>query len=266
MLAFLKRLGWTRGSLGRRVTASRSGARAGRVQTEDLVLLDPGMPAEVTNLAEVDPVTEQFRTIRANLLAVPIEKRPRVILFTSPTPGEGVTLTVQRLGAALAERGDLRVLLVDANLRDPGLDSLIEEVDGGLTEILRGDGEAIDWIRPTVTENLDLLPSGAIPGNPGELLSVPALGACLQELREAYDFVLIDTPSVGPVADAAILGKNCDSAMLVVRLKSTPREVVASTLERLAQAQVEVLGCVLTGDGEAPVSKRRYRYGEVEGA
>lgn len=224
-------------------------------------MLDPGMPAGESSIPDVDPVTEQFRAIRTNLLAIPRESRPRLLALTSTRCGEGTTSIVHRLGASLAECGDLRVLLVDANLRQPGLDKyLADEADGGLTDALRGDGNAQDFICETVVENMDLLPSGLTPGNPSELLNSPRLEATLRDLRDEYDFVLVDTPSIRRATDASILGARCDSAMLVVQLHGTPQREIKHAVDQLKQAGVEVMGCVLTGAAEQPRSKRRYRY------
>jgi len=235
------------------------------LRAEELVVLDPGQPAQTSGYAEVDPVTEQFRSIRANLLALPLERRPRCILMTSARSGEGTTHTVHRLGASLADRGDLRVLLVDANLRQPRLDAYLEdETAGGMTEILRGDGSIDDWIEPTDLENLDILPAGSLPGNPAELLATPVLREVLRAVREGYDFVLVDSPAVGHATDAAVLGASCDAALLVVRLNTTARAEVASALDALGQAGVGVMGCILTNDPEVTAARRRRdSYGET---
>ncbi len=258
MLNFLRNLILNGGG---RSDAGRSEPELPRdLRAEDLVVLDPGQPAEESGFAEVDSVTEQFRSIRANLLALPIEKRPRCILMTSARSGEGTTHTVHRLGASLADRGDLRVLLVDANLRQPRLDAYLEDdAVGGLTEILRGDGCADDWIEPTDLENLDILPAGGLPGNPAELLSTPRLRETLRTVREEYDFVLVDSPSVGHATDAAVLGACCDAALLVVQLNTTARAEVASALDALGRAGSGVMGCILTNDSE-PMAGRRRRY------
>lgn len=225
-------------------------------------MLDPGAPAG-GGPGSLDPVTEQFRMIRANLLAVPPERRPRSILLTSAGPREGVSYTTHRLGSALAETGDRRVLLVDANLRDPSLESLLAgPPEGGLTELLRGEDSPTDWIRPTLLDHLDVLPAGTPPGNPTELLAHGAARKLVRALREEYDFVLLDTPALATASDAAVLGRHCDAALLVVRLNRTAREAVASALDQLGQSGVSVLGCVLTGDPDAPASRaRRYGYG-----
>lgn len=258
MLGFLKR--WTLS----KSNASNEGRRRGRVLAEELVVLDPGAPAETSRIAADDSITEQFRAVRANLLAIPREKRPRLLVVTGSQSGEGTSTTVHRLGASLAERGDLRILLVDANLRDPALGEFLDDVaPQGLADVLRGEVAAHDCIAETVIENLDILPCGGAAGNPAELLALPATRACLLDLRDDYDFVLVDTPAVGEAADAAIVAKHCDSALLVVRLHTTPKETVAKTLDHLRQTGVPITGCVITGDAESPQARRSRRYGEA---
>lgn len=262
MLGFLKR--WNLTHWNRRRANVAKPPRRGRVLAEELVVLDPGAPAETSRLEADDSITEQFRAVRANLLAIPREQRPRLLVVTASQSGEGTSTTIHRLGASLAERGDLRVLLVDANLRDPALGEFLDDVSSqGLSDMLRGEASAEDCIGETVIENLDILPCGGATGNPAELLSLPATRACLRELRDDYDFVLVDTPAVGEAADAAIVAKHCDSAILVVQLHTTPKETVAKTLDHLRQAGVSITGCVITGEDETAQTRRGRRYGEA---
>ena len=235
--------------------------RSGRVLAEEMVVLDPGLPADMSRLPEVDSITEQFRAIRTNLLSIPREKRPRLISLTSTRSGEGTTHVLHRLGASLAERGDLRVLLLDGNLRHPRLDRyLAGDHHVGLADVLRGEAEIDDCVRETVIENMDILPSGTVLGTPAELLSSPALPQLLRDLRDDYDFVLIDTPAVERATDASILGALSDAVMLVVRLHATPQRNIRHAVDALTQARASVLGCVITGDADVPRGKRRSRY------
>lgn len=191
------------------------------------------------------PRAEAFRQLRTNLRFLDVDGAHRIVALTSPMPHEGKTTTVLNLAAAIAAGGQ-RVLVVDADLRRPSAARLLGLEGGiGLTSVLCGRCEAGSAIQPWA-ERADLLASGPIPPNPSELLASQHLRRVLQELRQHYDIVLVDTPPVLPVTDAAALAPLTDGIILAIRHRSTTAEQVRSAVDAIDAVHVPVLGTVLT--------------------
>lgn len=169
----------------------------------------------------------------------------RTILISSPGPGEGKTVTAANLGVTLAQAGR-QVLLIDADLRVPKLAALFgvaQEV--GLTNILVGESSPSQAIAETPVPGLHLLPSGPIPPNPAELLSSSVFRDLLGACKGEYDRVVVDTPPVLTVADAAAIAAMADGVLLVVEAGITRLEDLAEAKQVLEQVGGRVLGVVL---------------------
>ncbi|WP_244970880.1 polysaccharide biosynthesis tyrosine autokinase [Gordonia jinghuaiqii] len=203
------------------------------------------------------PTAEAYRRLRTNLKFVAVDADCPRILVTSPAPGDGKTTTAVNLSLALAELGR-SVILVGADLRKPGLGSRLA-VDGaiGLTDYLRGDAGIQDVVQPSGFRNLDILASGPIPPNAGELLASERAGKGFDELASRYDHVIVDTPPVLPVADAVAVGQWMDGVLLVARSGRTTRPQLEQVMSQLSLARLKVLGCVLN---DAAVRDTEYRY------
>lgn len=202
-------------------------------------------PAVVAHQDRTSPITEQFRQVRTQILARAKDKPRQVHLLTSAAPQEGKSYTVVNLGVVFAELRRCRTLLIEADLRRPSFQRLFERPFViGLTHVLRGEVEdENEAIVPTVYDNLHVMPAGEHDGEfASELLSGPRMVRLLDRLRDRYDHILIDSPPVISVSDAAVLGALCDQTLLVVRMHKTPREVV-----RQAKAQLEAAGCTVAG-------------------
>lgn len=168
----------------------------------------------------------------------------RRLLLTSARPGEGKTTTITALGIAMAQAGN-RVLIVDTDLRKPRLHRAFG-VSGekGLTSALVG--EPIDsCIKNTELVNLQLLPCGPLAPNPAELLHSEKFLGLLDELSEKYDRVLLDSPPIGVVTDAAILSKVSDGTVFVVQANSTPKEAIRRSARQLFDVDATMLGVIL---------------------
>jgi capsular exopolysaccharide synthesis family protein len=195
---------------------------------------------------------EAFRQLRTNLefLAVPagVEGEAggaRVVMVTSSRPAEGKSTVAANLAVALAETS-ASVVLVDADLRRPTVARTLQiEGAAGLTTILLGHAGVADVVQDWGASGLQVLTSGVIPPNPAELLGSPAMARLMLELRAAYDYVVVDTPPLLPVADAAVLSRLVDGAVLVVDATATHRDQVAESLRNMAQVNGRVLGIVL---------------------
>jgi succinoglycan biosynthesis transport protein ExoP len=209
---------------------------------------DPEVPRRPLTV-HVDPRSpraEAFRQLRTNLQFVDVDQPHKVILVTSSLPGEGKTTSLCNLAIATAA-ADARVLVVEADLRRPRVVELFG-LDGsaGLTNILTGRAGFEDVVQPWAGGPLDVLASGPLPPNPSELLASRQMGTLLSELRGRYDLVLVDSPPLLPVTDAAAVAPATDGALLVCRFKHTTREQVGRAVEALAAVSAPVLGSVLT--------------------
>jgi capsular exopolysaccharide synthesis family protein len=192
------------------------------------------------------PRAEPYRRLRANLqLLNPNAGRPAMTI-TSSVPGEGKTTTAVNLGLALADAG-VRVLLLDGDLRRPQVAAHLGLPDAvGLTSLLTGTAEVDQAIQPSRGSGMQVITSGPEHPNPGELLYGAAMSALMEELRTRADVVLIDSPSLLPVVDAAVLSALSDGAILVTRYGRTRAEQVRQAVVNLEQAGGRLLGTVLT--------------------
>jgi polysaccharide biosynthesis transport protein len=201
-------------------------------------------------IASGDPrsvVGEAFRTIRTSLLFAQAEKPPKVILLTSPSPSEGKTLTTLNLGIALAQDGHT-VLVIDADLRRGCCHARLGVSNhDGLSNVLAGKLSLQEALKKTDVEGLSLLSRGINPPNPSDLLGSQMMRRVLDETRESYDFILIDSPPAIAVADAAILSVFADGVLLVFNAKKTTASDARQAVERLDAVRATFLGVVLNG-------------------
>ncbi len=190
---------------------------------------------------------ENYRAIRTALLVSAQQHAARTILVSSPEPGDGKTTMVCNLAIALAQSGK-RVLLVDADLRRPNVHTLFRmSPEIGLTEVLAGEIEALNAIRPTIIDGLSVITAGQIPANPAELLSSPRLHRTLRDLRDEYDFVFVDAPPMLAVSDPCILAQNTDGLLIVTRINKNTRSAVIRVRQMIQDQGIRVLGAVANG-------------------
>ncbi|TQM14796.1 polysaccharide biosynthesis tyrosine autokinase [Pseudonocardia kunmingensis] len=192
------------------------------------------------------PRAEAFRQLRTNLQFVDVDNPNKVLVVTSAMPSEGKTTTIVNLAIALASAGS-RILLIEADLRRPkAADLLGLERTAGLTSVLSGRAAAEQVIQPWGGGMFDVLASGPLPPNPSELLASRHMEEMLRELREHYDVILIDTPPLLPVTDAAAVAPATDGAILACRFKQTTRFQVETAVQALEAVSAPLLGTVFT--------------------
>ncbi len=210
----------------------------------------------ISSAAPDDPTSEAYRALRTNVTFVSAEERAlQLLCVTSPGPGEGKSTTAANLAITLAQQG-ARTLLVDADLRRPIVHKAFNLVqEPGLTDILVGKAALRDAVRPSVIPNLDVLPAGALPPNPSELLGSEAMRRLVTELRAQYGSVVFDTPPALAVTDATVLGAGADGIILVLRSGETDELAAQRAVEILRRVQARIAGSVLNG-----VEKQRVRY------
>jgi polysaccharide biosynthesis transport protein len=205
------------------------------------------MPAKelVTNHGPLSIMNEAYRTIRTSLLLSQAEKPPQVILLTSPSPGEGKTVTSLNLAIALARDG-YTVLLVDADMRQGCCHDQLGLVNHeGLSNVLTGGLSLDEGIQETPVNGLSLLSRGARPPNPSELLGSRKMKDILKELRQRFKFILIDSPPVTAISDAAILSVITDGVLLVFDGQKTSTACAQKAVERLDTVRAHFLGVII---------------------
>lgn len=205
---------------------------------------------------------ESYRALRTNVEFAAVDEPIKRLLVTSAVPGEGKTVTAANLAVAFAQ-GGRRVLLVDADMRRPGIhETFAIDNEAGLTNLLRQDDVRLASItRPSEQKNLDILPAGPHPANPAELLASQRMRALLPTLTENYDMVILDGPPLEAFTDSAILSSFLDGTLLVVESRRGRLAQIRAAREALAKANARVLGVVLNGlPPKAPSEYGRY-YG-----
>ncbi len=247
--------------------SNSSGKRRGRFSKllkSPVVASKEGRAELVSHNMPQSQMSEAFRALRTSLLLSQADHPPQVILMTSALPREGKTTAAVNLAVTLAQLGD-KTLLVDADLRKPGINRALSLVDGkhaGLSSYLAGVS-SLDLItvpHPSIT-NLAAIPTGPIPPNPADLLSSHRLTELITELRSRYKFVVIDSPPIMAATDAVILSVLVDGVLIVVRSGETPKEAFMRTRDLLAGVKCHMLGVVLNAvDSSSPDYYYSYRY------
>nr|WP_241730969.1 MULTISPECIES: polysaccharide biosynthesis tyrosine autokinase [unclassified Dietzia] len=204
------------------------------------------------------PAAESFRRLRTNLQFLNVDNPPRVLVLTSSVATEGKSETAINLSLALAEAGN-RVLLIEADLRRPLVVTYMSMPDKvGLTNVLSGQAEFEDVVQETRHEGVDLLACGPLPPNPSELLASEVARHLFSDLRDKYDYVIIDSPPLLPVTDGSLLARITDGALLVVRSHRTTSDQVAQAVDNLGKADATLLGLVTVANKPAKKGSTSY--------
>jgi len=207
-----------------------------------------GFPEGLVTAQEPASVaSEAYRVLRTNLFYTQVDSPLKVIVLTSTGRREGKTTTVANLGVTLAQ-ADKNTLVLDCDLRNPVLHRMFESSNmNGLVDILVGGQEPQKvWQEPI--PGLKLIPAGPLPPNPAELLSSRRLAEFLGEMRQEFDYVLVDAPPVG-VSDSSVLAANGDGVLLIVHSQRTRKGALRQALRSLQSVGANVLGTVMNGYG-----------------
>ena len=190
--------------------------------------------------------SESYRKLRSNLGFVTVDREDgaAVVMVTSALPGEGKSTTAANVALSLADLG-ARVLLLEADLRRPVLAGTFGlEPAVGLTTVL-GAGAPVGQVVQR-SGRLDVVVAGPVPPNPSELLESRRLAATLDELRQRYDWVIVDSAPLLPVTDGAVLSRRCDGVVLLCRHGATSSSAVRQAVETLRTAGADLVGTVIT--------------------
>lgn len=207
------------------------------------------------------PIAEGFRKLRTNLQFLAVDNPPRAILITSSLAAEGKSTTAINVALALAEANH-NVILVDGDLRRPRLDKYLDVVGAvGLSSVLAGGVNLEDVIQKTRFQGLSVLTSGPVPPNPSELLGSLAARNTIQELRNNFDYVIVDSSPLLAVTDAAVLAANVDGVLIIARFSQTKRDQLAHAVASLESVGAPLLGAVLSMTPARGDSSYSYMYG-----
>jgi len=203
-------------------------------------------------------IAESFRTIRTGIQFSSEEKPSRLLLVTSSMPGEGKTDIASQLALIFAQSEE-KVLLIDSDLRKPRLSSLFSELRGGpgLSEYLQGEAGLEDIFYSPGIANLTIVPGGHPPKNPAELLNTSRFGELLEHVRSRWQRILLDSPPLVSVTDAAILGRFSDGVIYVVRAGSVSWKKALNGRDHLAAVQADILGVILNA---VDLNRSEYYY------
>ena len=214
----------------------------------------------ITDIRKKDYFYEEaIKTLRTNIQFT--GKNVKTIMFTSCFPNEGKSDVTFQLCQEIGNMGK-RVLLIDADIRKSAYVSRyrIKQKVNGLSQYLSGQLAKEFLIYQTNFLNVDIIFAGPMAPNPSELLEEPAFHELLTEIREYYDYIIIDTPPVGSVIDAAITAKESDGAVLVIESERVSYKVAQKVKEQMEKTGCKLLGVVLN---KVNIEKNKY-YGKYD--
>lgn len=222
---------------------------------------------ELVSLDPRSPASEAYRRLRTNVVFSNLDDEVRAVVVTSPEPQDGKSRTAANLAVVLAGAGH-RTLLLDADFRRPTLQRVFKlDSAAGLANLVMHDVDEADLAQPV--PNLWVVPAGPPPANPSELLGSQQMAKLIERFREHFQFIVIDTPPVNSVTDAAVLSALVDGTILVVEHGRTSYPALGQAQESLDLVGAKVLGVVMnkvrSREGYSRYYGRPYRAAEVGG-
>ena len=205
-------------------------------------------------------ISEQYRAIRTNIEYSNVDQNTKTILVTSSDKNEGKTTTVSNLAVSFANLNK-KVLLIDCDLRNPSIHKMFRLNNiYGLTDILAKDRAVDKCIQKTELENLYVLTAGSTPPNPAEILSSEKMKNLIEDLKNIYDYIFIDTPPIGLVTDAGVLSSFTDGVVLVVKSESVEKKYLEETKKKLDAVDARILGAILNSYKSEQKDYNYYSY------
>jgi capsular exopolysaccharide synthesis family protein len=243
---------------------SKNGHSRKRLKTVSADIEKSESPALVTYVRPKSEAAEAYRALRTSILLSSFGAPPKVILVTSALPQEGKTTISANSALVLAQRGS-RVLLIDADLRRPGIDKLFGfRSRGGLSSVISGVDKIDDVIVPFArVPNLWIMPAGPIPPQPAELLGSSVMKDHITRWRNEFDHIIIDTPPCLSVTDAVVLSLEADRVILVARSGKTTKAALRRACDLLLQVNARIMGIVLNALDLRSGDAYYYTYGNL---
>ena len=210
-------------------------------------------------------ISESFRMLYTNVLYLPISDKCRKIAITSPVSGEGKTYISVNLSITLANNSDNKVLLIDMDMRVPRVKKLLQsrvqnaEKFSGLSEYLAGIDSTVNILKTDI-DNLDVLFSGKENTSPIGLINSPKFNALMDDLKDKYDYIIIDTPPVNIVTDALLVLDKVNGYILSSRANYSNINALNTAIESIKGVGGEIFGVVLTEANSKNFAKSKYKY------
>lgn len=234
-------------------TAYAKGPRRRRKTSEEAT----GLPEMVVHEQPQSGIAEAARTIRTNLLFMSPDKPYKILLVTSAAPSEGKTTVASCIAIAMAQAGQ-RVVLVDCDLRRPRLHRVFRKTNAiGISSALIEEVHIDEIVQETGIPNLKMVPAGPCPPNPAELLHSDRFKEILGQIASKFDRVIIDSPPVVPVTDAAVLSTLVDGTVMVVRAFKTTQDLARHAVRVLGDVGSKKVGAVLNA---VNFGRHEYKY------
>ncbi len=226
------------------------------------LMFDEKKRGVIMNHNERGHLAESLRSLRTKLTYFKTQSNHQVLMISSSLPGEGKSFISVNLGLSYSLINN-KVVLVGGDLRKPTLHKMFNmSMKKGLSSYLNNSSKLDEVVYATEYDNLYILPSGAIPPNPSELLEGTRMTTLVEELKQKFDIVIFDTPPLGLVSDAEIIARHCDVHMFVVRYNYTPKEVVENVLEKAkATGLFRQFSVIFNGIKPKGLGKYGYSYG-----
>lgn len=204
---------------------------------------------------------EAYRGVRTQLYFSTQGRGHQVIQVTSPNPGDGKSTLAANLAISIAQSGK-RVVLIDCDFRKPRVHKIFKlpKPELGLATVMSGEAKLSTAVQSCEIENLSLMPCGPRPANPAELLTAPKFSEVLRELRESFDFVIVDTPPVLAVSDPSVVAPRVDGVLLVFRMTKNARPVTERAREQLGAVGARMLGVVVNASSARSGGYGGYGY------
>src|SRR5579864_2112893 len=233
-----------------------------RLTSGESIMAASTMLGPITHARPRSEAAESYRALRTSILLSSFGAPPKVVLVTSALPKEGKTTVSANSAVVLAQKG-ARVLLVDADLRRPGIAKALGlKASGGLSTLLSGVDRMEDVLLPFPDlPSLQVLPAGPIPPNPVELLGSSVMKDAIVRWRNEFDHIIFDTPPCLSVTDSVVLSVEADRVILVARSGQTPKGAVRRASELLLQVDASIMGIVLNAFNHRSSDCHYYYYG-----
>lgn len=203
-----------------------------------------------------DLAVESLRSLRTSLHFARLEAKNNILMISGPSPSVGKSFVSANLGVIMAQAGQ-KVLLIDADMRKGYVNKMFRvPAENGLSELLASRITSSDAIHTTEVENLHIIPRGQIPPNPSELLMHQNFASFLDNVKDEYDMVIIDTPPILAVTDAAIVGRQVGMSLIVTRFGLNSAKEIEVTKRRFEQNDIQLKGAIFNA-----VEKKASAYG-----
>lgn len=202
-------------------------------------------------------VVEAYKNIRIHLMSALAEIDGKIVAFSSPNASEGKSTTSVNIAITLSQLNK-KVIILDADVRRATVNKKLHlPNDKGCSDVLSGEVTLEEAIQ-SYNKHLDVLTSGSVANNPSELFSSAAFDRLLSELREKYDYVIIDTPPINLISDTLAIAQKCDGLVLIARASVTAYATFRSAIATVKQLNINVIGTIINGSGAARKKYRSY--------